>query len=108
MGYPFEEELKEELVTLGRIKEDLDDKKKEYENCRNKVQKWLEANELSSFDVEDSNGTEWGIKFEPRRNRRIKDWKLIEAALGENFEDLVNIFESSVFKVGRKAKKKKS
>jgi hypothetical protein len=106
-SYPFEEQLKDELAELGALKEEVDTKKKLYEEKRNQVQKWMEINNLTSFELQDSKGEDWNIKFEPRRNRRVRDWKLIESALGENFDNFVNVFESSVFKVGRKSKGKK-
>jgi len=104
MGYQYEEELKNELAELGKLKNDVDEKKKQYESKRNQIQKWMEVNELTSHEIQDSNGDMWSIKFEIRRNKRIKDWKLIEQALGTDFNDFVNIYESSVFKAGRKPK----
>lgn len=107
MSYPFEDQLKSELTELGALKEEVDTKKKMYEDKRNQIEKWMSVNNLTDYQVEDTNGEEWNIKFEPRRNRRVRDWKLIESALGDSFDNFVNVFESSIFKVGRKRKTKK-
>lgn len=106
MTYDFEDQLKAELTELGALKEEVDTKKKLYEEKRNQIQKWMEVNDLSSHITIDNDGEEWDIKFEPRKNRRVRDWKLIQEALGDNFDSFVNEFESSVFKVGRKRGKK--
>ncbi len=105
MGYPFEEQLKEELAELGALKEEVEATKRKYEEKRNQIQKWMEVNELSSFETKDNNEEEWSIKFEPRRNRRVRDHKLLKEALGDNYNEFINEFESSVFKVGRKNRK---
>ena len=107
MGYPYEDQLKKELAELGALKEEVETRKKQYEEKRNQIQKWMEVNNLTAFEVQDDNGEDWNIKFEPRRNRRIRDWKLIESVLGDKIDNYVNIFESTVFKVGRKQRKKK-
>jgi hypothetical protein len=106
MGYHYEDQLKDQLVELGTLKDDIDEKKKQYDNMRDQVQKWMEVNELNSFEVTDNKEQDWNIKFEPRKNRRVRDHKLLKEALGDSYNDMINEFESSIFKVGRKARKK--
>ena len=105
MSYFYEDELREELTKFNEVKTELDEINGKYENIRNRLQKWMELNNLTTFNTKDNSGSDWNIGFEPRKTKKIKDYKLLEQALGEDYSELVETYESSVFKCMKKPKR---
>jgi hypothetical protein len=99
MGLLFEDSLKDELVKFASIKESLANLEAQYEEYRDKIEKWMKINELESHRVQDTSGKTWDLTFESRNNRRVRDWKLLESAVGDNFEELVETGKSNFFKM---------
>lgn len=80
----FEENLKSALEEYGLVDSEiakLEDRKK---LLRSQIQKWMDVNNLDTFEVRDNNEQIWKIKKDIQSRKSIGDWDILKDVLDKS------------------------
>lgn len=100
----FVENLLEALDELNVIEDRLNELDNRKTELRNQIQKWLDINNQTHFEVKDNTSQIWKIKISTQMRRSISDWDILTEVLGDTNKHLIVEKDSNTFTV-KKAKK---
>lgn len=105
----YEENLKEALSKLGEIEDELTRLNIQKDELRDQIKKWMEINNLTSYETTDSKETKLWRMTTSVISRRSINYDLLQEHLDdETYNIVVSNNESSVFKCQPvKSRKKK-
>jgi len=101
MALQFEDEMKAKLIEYDIICGKIDKLVAEKEKIRDQSKQWLDLNKVEEAYTEDATGQAWKLARSSSNRRKILDWGLLTAIVGDRKDEVVGTSVSNTFKISK-------